>query len=466
MEWNDEPFKVRLTFDNNKTYEVESQHPQDDKFICSAVKDSTEQINYTNIFGSISSNNFEVTIYDDDNNLDIENKLSPYYNYMRVGVKVEVFISYDDKTSWDEYGTFYVTDWSNLYSNGSHDVVTIKAVDEMKYILNNDVPKLSTYSGIRADELIIKVLTGIGVDKSRIKISSTLNTKLLFGVAEEQKVGYFLNEICQALCAVVIINDSNDILVMPALVGYNNEYNLGKDCIDQVNNKNNNKNIYTHVKCRYQKRKGKRNGAILYDTVELETGANDLNNLQFNAKALSVRELRFETDNKQIYMNGFSSYQNGIDIDVASIDTIDDVDITVSGEYITSVEKYVESKINYTDHEHNTRRVSYEMYNRYVQTEKEAQAIADKMARYIELNNKQIYIKTVLSPKITVGDILNFDNNLLQGKYKVIADRVVLGAGYQKNLTLIPYNLLGVWDDNKSWSDNTSWIENIDISLK
>lgn len=465
MEWKNEPYKIRLTFDNKKIYEVESKYAGNDKYICSAIKDSTEQVNYTNIFGSISSNSFEVTIYDDKNYLDIENKKSPYYNYMRVGVKVEAFISYDKKASWSPYGTFYVTDWSNMYSNGSHDVVTIRAVDEMKYILNNDIPKLANYAGIRADELITRVLVGVGVSKDRIKIDNSLDTKLLFGVTEDQKVGYFLNDICQALCAVIIINDSNEILVMPALVGYNKQYVLGKSCIEQVVNKNNNKNIYTSVKCRYQKRKGKRNGAIMYDTLEIEAGNNKLNNLKFGMKALNIRELRFESDNNQLYMNGFSAYQNGIDINLASISNIEDVDITVSGEYITSIERYVESKINYSDHSENTRRVSYEMYNSYVQTEAEAQIIADKMARYIELNNRQITIKTVLSPKITVGDILTFDNNLLQGKYKVIADRVVLGAGYQKVLTIIPYNLLGVWDDSKSWNDDTNWIENIDLSL-
>lgn len=464
MEWNNEPYKVRLSFDNDMIYEVESKSGGNDKFICSAIKDSTEQVNYTNLFGSISSNSFEVTIYDDNNYLDIENKQSPYYNYMRNGVKVEVFISYDDKITWKPYGTFYVTDWGNIYSNGMHDVVTIKAVDELKYILNNDIPKLSTYSGISADKLIKMVLVGVGVDERRIKIDKSLESNLLFGVTEDEKVGYFLNDICQALCAVMIINDENEVLVMPALVGYNKEYSVGKECIEQINNSNNNRNIYTNVKCRYQKKKGKHNGSVLYDITDLEAGNNDINNLKFNVKAINVREIRVESD-CDIDIKGFSAYQNGIDLDIKSDKTTEDVAITVSGEYITSNEKYVESQINYTDHKKNTRRVSYDMYNQYVQTEEDAQTIADKMARYIELNNRKIHIKTWFSPMITVGDILNFDNNLLQGKYKVIADRVILGAGYQKNLTLIPYNILGIWEDSKSWDDDTSWIENLGLSL-
>ena len=465
MEWKNEPYKVRLTFDNNKTYEVESKHIYNDKFFCSANRNKTEQINYTNLFGSISNNSFEVTIYDAKNYLDIENKESPYYNYMRNGVKMEVFISYDNKTTWTEYGTFYVTDWGNVWSNGTHDVVTIKVVDEMKYILNHDIPKLSNYAGIRADELITKVLVGVGVDRERIKIDKSLDTKLLFGVTEDQKVGYFLNDICQALCAVVIINDANDILIMPALEGYGNEYTVDKKYIEQINNSNNNMNIYTHVKCRYQKRKGKRNGAILYDTVELEQKKNDFNNLKFNVKALNIREIRVETD-EDIDINSFTAYQNGIDIDITSPTLTEDVDITVSGEYITSVEKYVESQISYVDHDKSrTKKVTYEMYNQYVQTEEEAQLIANKMARYIELNNRKIVIKTLLSPKITVGDIVTIYYKNLQGKYKVIADYTVLGANYQKILTLIPYNILGIWDDDKTWNDDTNWIENIDLSL-
>lgn len=462
--WNDEPIKIVMYFDNGLTYETQT-HSLSNNSIVSFVKRKSEQTNFTNLFGSVTSTEISVKLFDVLDRLNIQNSGSPYYNYMGQGVEIKTYISYDNGTSWENYGTYYVSSWSGSFNNGFQDIVQIDAVDEMRYILNNDIPKLSTYSGIKAGELIKKVLVGIGIDAERIKIDKSLDTKLLFGVAEDQKVGYFLNDICQALCAVIIINDDNDILVMPALVGYGKEYNIGKECIEQVNNSNNNRNIYTYVKCKYNKRKGTQNGSILYDKVELKTGVNDFNNLKFSAKALNVREIRVESDNS-IGFGGFTAYQDGIDIDLKSEVSEDDVDITVSGEYITSVEKYEISELNYTDKKNDTRKVSYEMYNQYIQTSEEAKAICDKMARYIELNNRLIIMKTILSPMITVGDILNFDNNLLKGKYKVIEDRVVLGTEYTKILTLIPYDILAVWEDDKVWDDDAMWIENISLPFK
>lgn len=459
--WDDEPVKIIMYFDNGLTYETQT-HSLGNNSIISFRKKESEQLNYSNIFGSISSNEIYMTLFDVLDRLNSENKNSPYFNYMRHGVEIKAYISYDDGTSWDDYGTYYVSSWSGVFSDGFQDVVKISAVDEMQYILNNDIPKLSSYSGIKAGDLIKKVLVGCGVDASRIKISDSLNTSLLFGVAEDSKVGYFLNEICQALCAIININDKNEIIIEPALVGYNNQYDIDDAYIETVENLNNNKNIYTRVKCSYDKTKGKRNGSILYDTVELEAGKTDFNNLRFFNKALTVSEIRLETE-ADIYDLRFTAYQNGIDLDVLS-EKAEDVDIVLSGKYLTTTEKYAISEIRYSDQKNN-RTVSYDMYNKYIQTEAEAQVVSDTMARYIELNDRKIYMKTILSPRISIGDILNFDNELMQGKYKVIDNETVHGTAYEKNLTLIPYDILAVWDDDKIWDDDAVWIENIGLPL-
>lgn len=461
--WNNEDIKAKLYFDNGRTYSV-NMNTSSDSGIVSVIKNETEQVNYNNIFGSISSNEILLTIFDVEDKLNIENKKSPFYNYMRHGVKIELSIDYNVDDKYEKYGTYYVTDWSGILSDGFHDVVKIQAVDEMQYILNADIPKLGAYAGIRADQLIIKVLSGIGINSSRIKIHKSLNTSLMFGVAEDSKVGYFLNEICQALCAVIVINDNNDILIMPALTGYNKEYTLSDDFIISVNNQNNNKNIYTRVKCRYNKKKGEDYGTILYDVQDLSIGNNIIYNSQLSRNAVSITEIRTEIDSDytDIEAVNFSAYQKGIDFTLNSKSKTDDAKITVYGKYTLSSEKHAISNLLYNDI---SRDVTYEMFNDYIQTEEDAKNISDLMARYIELNNHRIVINTIFTPRITVGDIINFDNVFLRGKYKVIASRTQHGTSYNKELTLIPYDLHGVWDDSKEWDDNTSWIENLTLSL-
>ncbi len=458
VRWNNEIIKAKFTFDNGKTYEVSSYSENNDKFITDSRKVDTEQISYTNLYGSVSSNVLTLSIFDINNYLDIENQNSPYYGYMRNGAKCELFISYDNH-KYENFGTYYVKSWSEMYRDGLHDICTIALVDELEYILNCDMPKLSAYSGVKAGDLIIKVLTGIGIKSSRIKIDKSLEINLLFGVTDDDKVGYFLNEICQALCAVIIIDKDNNILVVPALTGYGQVYELPDKYIESYETSNNQNNIYTKVKTRFAKRRGSRNGILLTDNIDVVAGENDFNSLSFSSKCLAVREIAVE--DADIEINGFNAYQSAIDIDIDGNDNIENMDMTVSGEYMIAVEKSVSSDINYTDSKLNT---SYNIVNNYVQTEAEAQIVADKLARYIELMSKRITIRTIYTPAITTGDVLIFEGANLYGRYKVIDTSTVFSEQYSKEITIIPLNTYGIWDDSKSWNDDLNWIENLALS--
>ena len=467
MLWNNEKVKLVFTFDNNEVYEICTGADNDtDNFIVTFIPNDIVQTNYTNLFGSVSSNSISVTVYDTKNNLDMNNSKSPYYNYMRNGVKIEAFISYDN-VNYEPYGTYYVTDWGNMFSTGTHDVVTIVAHDELHYIINNDIPKLSAYSGVRCDELIRKVLEGCGVADNRIIISEQLDLKLKFGVSEDSKVGYFLNDICQALCAVIVINKKNEILVVPALSGFGKEYVLSDEPIESVSSSNNSNSIYTNVKCTYDKKTGSLYGGLILSNSNIEAGKYKINNMLFSRKALNVSEISIESDciHDGIDIKGFSAYQNGIDIEIDNGNSeIEEAYINITGAYIKTNKKNVYSDISFSDIKGN-RRVSYEMFNEYVQTSNEAQDVANQMARYIELMNNKIVIRSLYNPKITVGDILIFNNKLLSGKYLVIASETIFGINYEKILNVIPFKLGTIWDDSLSWNDEGNWQENMNISL-
>ena len=436
--WDDEMIKIIMYFDNGLTYETQT-HSLGNNSIVSFRKREVEQVNYTNLFGSISSNEISIRLFDVLDRLNISNTESPYYRYMRQGVKIEAYISYLGGDYWQDYGTYYVESWSGVFSDGLQDIVQINAVDEMKYILNNDMPKLDVYSAVNIETLIKWVLSGCGVDAGRVYISPALDTSFKFGVTEDVKVGYFLNEVCQALCAVINITNSNMIKIVPALASYGNQYDLSSKYIESIENLTNTRNIYTKVKCLYDKRRGSRYGSLLYDNLELNNDEGHLNVLRFNKKALNIKEIRVESDNL-ISFGGFMAYDRGMDAVIGNIKPEEEVNITVSGDYITSSEKYTISDIEYADIKNN-RSVSYETYNKYIDTEAEAQAISDKLARFIELNNSKVRLRTIYTPKITLGDILTFsDSELLKGSYKVIGNETSHGTSYEKILTLIKYD--------------------------
>ena len=178
--WNDEPIRIVMYFDNGMTYETQT-HSLSNNSIVSFVKRESEQTNFTNLFGSVTSTEISIKLFDVLDRLNIQNTGSPYYKYMGQGVEIKAYIWYENGTGWENYGTYYVSSWSGSFNNGFQDIVQIDAVDEMRYILNNDLPELTTYSGIKAGKLIKDVLTGCGVESTRIKISEDLDTSMLFG---------------------------------------------------------------------------------------------------------------------------------------------------------------------------------------------------------------------------------------------------------------------------------------------
>ena len=465
--WNEEIIRVTFIFDNGTKYVCESTSNKDDKVIVSCNKRQMEQINYNNIFGGINSNNFEVTVFDINNNLDMMNKQSPYYSYMRKGVKLVAEISYDDGVTFNNYGTFYVTEWVNSYYDGLQDVVTINSSDRLNYILNSDMPKLSMYSGTTISSLLTETLYKLGIDKNKIKIDKSLNYNLDYGVSDNEKVGYFLNDVCQAMCAVMIINDDNDVLVVPAISGYGSEYNLDSKYIISKSSSNNVNNIYNKVKLRYYKNVGSGFGDILTVNEKLDREINSFHNLLFSDKALDITEIKVDADDASVLDNidiiDFSGYQNGIDIDINNKSGSDcDVTINVIGRYIKTSECYVYSDIEYTD---NTQVISYELTNEYVQTEADAQRLANDIAKYIELMDTKIIIDTIYTPKLTCGDVLIFnDEDLgLVGRYKVIECYTSHGDEYTNQLTLISLKDT-LWNDKLSWNDSKSWLENFALS--
>ena len=465
--WNDEIIKATLYFDNGKTYDCSNNSDYSDNLIVTSSKRQVEQVNYNNLFGGICSNEFSLTLYDDSNILNISNNSIPYYTYMRVGVKIIAKISYDNGVTFDDYGTFYVTEWGNSYFDGMINTVTINSCDRLQYIMNSDMPKLKAYSGVAISVLLTDTLTKLGIDKNKIKIDKSLDYNLIYGTSEDEKVGYFLNEVCQAMCAVMIIDDSDNILIVPALSGYGTKYNLDTNYIVDKKSSNNVNNIYSKVKLKYYKNVGQGFGDILTSNEILKHGVNEFHNLLFSNKALSISEIKIESDNDNaltsVEVTDFAGYQNGIDIIVYN-GSKDDINVTINviGDYIKTNENYVYSDIEYTD---NKQSVSYDVTNQYVQTSYDAQLVADKLAKYIELMDTKITLDTIYTPKINCGDVLVFNDvemNLV-GKYKVISCYTLHSSNYNNEITLIPLRDT-IWDDKLSWDDSKSWLENFGLS--
>lgn len=460
--YNEENIKALFYFDNGLSYEVYLKDTNVEKFITYFNKIQTESKSYNSFFGSISSDSLVLNIFDSDNYLDINNCESPFFDYMRHGVKIELKIEDLKNNVYVPYGTFYVTKWSNSFFDGMQDVVEIQAEDELTYILGRDMPRLPAYSGVKASKLIIDVLVGCGIDKSRIKIDASLDYDLPFGTTEDDKVGYFLNSICSALCAVMVIDDNNDILIMNALSGYGKEWYMEELPI-KINGQNNNKSTYNRVKVTYDKAVGREVGTILDTMINIEGQVTEIDGLRFNNKMLSVLEISVEKDNISAEVLDFSAYQNGIDLRVKCLKDVEEMNLHIIGEKILTTRKYVTSDIEYSDRK-NGRYVSLNIYNEYISKDEDARTIANLMANYISNMERQIDVECVYNAKIQKGDVMIFDSDLLRGAYKVIGSYVIFREDYISKISLIPLNRSISWDDNKVWDDDIRWLDNYKLS--
>lgn len=457
LRWSGEQLKATFYFNNNTTYVVSTLNTENNKEIVSASYKGQEQVQYNNLFGSVSSNTLRLDIWDMNNLLDSNNSSSPYYNYMRPGVKVVCQLFKDGV--YEDYGTYYVNSWSAPWSNGSQEFVTIEAEDELTYICNFDIPKMPTYTGVRAGVLITNILNKIGIPNSRIFIDDDINVKKIIGVSPNTKLGYFLNDICQELCAIVEIDVHNNIYIMKAMSGYKNRYTLSDgDDIIKVSKDAYCDTPYTRVKLTYYK-----SGSNRYDMLggynkDIDLTDKNIPDISLGNRVQSIAAvvLQQPSTTVDVLVTKFDGYQLGVDLGIDVDRALEDADINIYGSYKKTNDKVIYSNIKYDGLLTTGSTINYEMTSQYAETEIEAQAIADTMAHYIEMLYKKVNVESVIKPSINVGDIININSYNINGNYKVIASEVTFGEEYSHNLTLVPLNT-ALWDDSETWDDQISW---------
>lgn len=460
LTWSGQQLKVTFEFKNGLTYTTTTNSNSDTTNIVSASFKGQEQTQYNNIFGSVSSNNIVLQIWDANNYLDNSNLSSPYANYMEPGTKVVCKLI--SGSSESNFGTYRVTEWKSPWSDGIQEFVEITLSDELTYICNKDIPELPTYNGIYAGTLISTILVKLGIAQSRIHIDDDINTKRIVGVAPNEKVGYFLNDICKELCAIVEIDENDNIYIMKALSGYKNRYNI-TDIGDIIKAEKRAESLvpYTRVRVSYNKTGSDRCDSIGGYSKDIETSDKEINNISIGnrVQAIGAVILQFKNENTPIALKSFSANQNTLDLSIACSSDIEDIDFNIIGKYKKSNDKYVYSKIKYDGIFTTDSNISYDMTSEYAETENDAQAIADNMARYIEMLYKKIELDTMLKPSISVGSILNISgiqSLMISGNYKVIESQVEFGEQYSHRLTVVPMNS-ALWDDSESWDDQTVW---------
>lgn len=456
--WSGERIRAIIHFDGASDYIVETAGQQNstelNNFIHKASFSLTEGNNKVNPLGIAVSNSLTLQIYDTNDYLSPSNQQSPYFGKTVNGVQIDMFITYDN-LNWEAYGTFYVTSWTGSYSDGTHNLTTITAEDKLNTLGSLDLPDIPVYANILVDEMIHNVLNALNISDSEYTIDPSLDQTLLYGIANGSKVRDFLNNICQLLFARVIIDRNNIIRFIPALSVSSlssNSIELTGEYTGALSNKTNHNIDYNQVKVKYLEAGEIQRKIIFTDTSHtLQVGTNNINDITFNSKALSVEQIKLtfnQSENTVTTETGllvpyvdkihYIAYQQGISLNINVLNTpiknanIQGIGLVTSTTQKEAIEQITNSSIIGGS--------TFEFDTKQMLTQTEAKSLASSLASYLQLISRNIQMSsTALTPKLYIGDQLSINNTntLYDGTYKIIQQNIEFGENYNHNLALI-----------------------------
>ena len=241
LRWVGEPTKIVIKFSDTLTYEVYS-NPQVtcNKFIKRVEYRNTEGNTESNILGATRANTAEIYIYDPEDSLSPTNTKSPYYGLMYTGVEINIYKAFDG-TTWENFGTYYATNWSGSFSDGGYNEIYIAGCMRVECLGTREIPKMKVYTGLKIIDLIDKVFTGLGLTKGTdwdvMDIDNIQNLDMLYGISTGDKVIDFLNNVCQLMLARVITDRNNKIWFVPALKTYGASWTIPGNVAGPISNK-------------------------------------------------------------------------------------------------------------------------------------------------------------------------------------------------------------------------------------
>lgn len=440
--WDMEDVKVEIEISDGENY-IASTENEDDK-ILNNISVTANDNDSSNPFGICGSKSYELSIFDKNDYLSPTNTESPYYDKIKTGTKLRVYVYDNDLDDWRNDGTYYITSISGGFTDGYCDEVYISCQDRINNIGSNSNPKIQCLRNIRVDDFLGILLSPMakGVDWD---IDDKLGSKvLLYGITVGDKIRDTLNALAQFLQATVTINRDNKIIIRSATKIYGETYNLPSDCVSSITNAYSNSTNYSKVTITYSVDGSKVVDILLNDSsYTFKNGSNTINNIIFYTKALSIHSVHIEYD-KNMYntvatITGFNAYQDGMT----------SLTVELNGENIEQCTLYVEgasiNKSTRTDekviYESENDGTAIDMEIKYIIKQSEANSLLNNLTELVNKMLRQIVIKTLATPHIDLGDRIVLDDDgfseAYKGSYRVIRYSTVHGQDYTNTLTLI-----------------------------
>ena len=149
-------------------------------------------------FGNVSSNEFNMTLLNENGMFSPTREESPYYGKIKKGVPIHVFCKPSDKSyvTWEEFGWFYVTNWTAAITGIKADIT---ANDQLYNIFDMPKPKLPVQANKTFAQAYQEFFDALQ-EQVRVDESLTETSKYFYNTRENKD---FLSEISTGAQAYV-----------------------------------------------------------------------------------------------------------------------------------------------------------------------------------------------------------------------------------------------------------------------
>lgn len=451
--WNMENVRLVIEADGVEPYDISSDtsiYSDNRRFIENSSADAAEN-NSSNPFGLCGSRGYNFTIVDIDDYLSPTNTESPYYNKIKNGSKVLVYIedteAEDEEHRWKPDGTYYITNISGSFNNGMYQSISLSCRDKLDNIGSKNNPKIPCYRNIKVEDFLNIIFSSIGLVKDLDwKINSSIGSKVLvYGITVGDKIRETLNALAQYLQVRMVMDRSNVLRIEYATGTYGNDYELPYDLVSSLNNIYVSSTNYKDVVVNYNVDGYKVEDILLNDnSYQLKAGDNLIEDIKFNTKALSIRHITIQFDkylfDSSIEQKIYHGYQDGLTDLFVHVEGQDITNCTLYAEGM-SIEKSTRSKTAKIMNDENSNGTSITLDIKYVISEAEASSLLSSVKDTIEKSSRIIVIETIASPFLDIGaKVILKDEEYTptyKGEYKLLKYQRKDGINYKNKLTLM-----------------------------
>jgi len=384
----------------------------------------------TKPFGSISSNELDFSLFNENDMFTPTNETGPYFGKIETNTKVELLVREElSNSDWIKMGTFYVYDWE---CNQGSSYVNVTCNDKMQQILKIPMPIYMVKQDISVKQFLSGLFENIGLRQDSYNIDNNLDSQMLkYAYPLYGDLGATLSDLASTqLCYIYM--DRNEVLQVKSIKSISNSVTTFSDDnqIVECKVKQTLQQEYSQVKVTYS------NKSITSDVEMIELkeqsindGISEFNNLIIEKGPMFLPAHCVVESTEDAYVSDIEYTPWDISLKVTNtVKKTQNIDLTIYGSLInTDAKSYILGSIDQLVNRMGE--LPIEISGEYMDNEEHAINVKDIMVKYISSPTPMIELNTRGNPGVKIGDVMTIDN----ATNKVHKDVVVIRQDFKFN---------------------------------